>query len=376
MKLDTPMMAQIDSVADLMRQMLREYPPVLQNNLTRENTSTWRKLILTGCGDSLFAAMAARQVLMRWTGLDAQVIPAVELARNEEGGFLAAEGTVVVAVSNSGHVSRIIEAVRRINALGGTTLAVTGNENSALYHDAKIGLLYQCPSFPFAPGVRSYCACLLALYLLAFRVGKIRGKELTAAEETLLEVPPLLEGAMESWKAAAFEAARRLQPMASFEFVGSGSDLATGWFGHAKIIETVGKPTAVVNVEDWFHLNYFMRDVYRTATCVVFGRNNPARSRYMEMLSTAETMGRPVLLLTDDEMLSCGITMRIPQTVDPLCFPLACYLPLAMVASFLCDLAGETYNRGGVANWTACNDCATIFQSEQILYGAKGEPLQ
>ena len=68
------------------------------------------RVVLTGCGDSLFAGMAARWAFERYAGLPTEAIEALELARYHVDTL--PPGTLVLPISYSGQVARTVEAAR------------------------------------------------------------------------------------------------------------------------------------------------------------------------------------------------------------------------------------------------------------------------
>ena len=107
----TPMMRQIESVPALMTELLpalRQKAAALAADAQLRDA---RKLVLVGCGDSYCAALAARPAFAELTGLDAEWPYAIDIARSYSRRALTRHpGTVYVFISNSGAVSRMVEA--------------------------------------------------------------------------------------------------------------------------------------------------------------------------------------------------------------------------------------------------------------------------
>src|SRR5262249_57320318 len=84
------------------------------------------RLVLSGSGDSLFAATAVRPALRRWAGCPVEVLTSLELARYETP--LLGPTDVVVGVSNSGGSSRTRESLTLARERGALTVALVGNQ--------------------------------------------------------------------------------------------------------------------------------------------------------------------------------------------------------------------------------------------------------
>ena len=89
------------------------------------------RVYLIGCGDSLDGAMASRPVWERL--LPDSVVEAVPaMTFSSYAVDSAPPGSLVVALSQSGKVTRVIEGVRAARARGMVTLAVTARADSPL----------------------------------------------------------------------------------------------------------------------------------------------------------------------------------------------------------------------------------------------------
>lgn len=367
----SPMMQQIYSVPELMRQM--EEPLHKEARRVAESLSRlphrFDKVYITGCGDSYCAAMAAKYAFMEYTGMDAEAVPVIELSRYYRRDRLAKD-TLVIIVSNSGTVARCIELAMRVRDAGGTVLAVTGNEQGGLYLNSQEAIKLSIPKFIYAPGIRSYCGCLASLFLFAVELGLARGEiAVSRAEQAisgLKKLPGSIEGCLPLWDQKALALAEAWQGMTGFELIGSGPSYACAAFGCAKALETTGRPAFAQNTEDWFHMNFFVKDVTKTGTILLSGESMGDAGRAKELHRVALDMGRP-LIWVGDEFSEEGDCIRLPKTDEYTLDPLVQYLPVSMLFSHLGDRLGEAYFRDGKGRFHACVDCATLIQSEIVV---------
>lgn len=373
------MMEQVFSVSELLRTMLPSVRQKAGLAVEKLKQRKIRRVLLTGCGDSIGATLSARQLFLRCTGLPVQVETAIDLSRHIPSGLLAEEGTLIVIVSNSGNVSRVIELAKRVEQLGGVALAVTGNEDSELYRRCEIQLKLETPKFHRSgPGMRSYCACLLGLFELATALGVALGampeSEAKEIRQEIGRLPEWISAMQAEWKIQAQHIAEQLKACGFHEFVGDGSDYGTAWFGFAKELEVAALPGCVTNTEDWLHMNYFVRNVRGTALYVVANENSPAVGRSKELLHIATEMERPVVCVTDSKSMVQGVekssgaaVLTTPTLKFSELNPLIQYLPLSMMMASLGTLLGETDFRGTQEHWTACIEFATIAKSEEMI---------
>ncbi|KEZ90288.1 SIS domain-containing protein [Lacrimispora celerecrescens] len=366
------MMQQIESIPALMKEIDEGLKKTAYRFTNRLGGRTYTKIILTGCGDSYCAALAAKFAFLQFTGMDAEAATVIELARVYERRHLVGNGHhMVVIVSNSGTVSRVIELAKRIRSMGGFVVAVTGNETSGLsqYADAVIKL--EIPPFVYAPGVRSYCGCLCALYQMAISLGEYDGtlgsEKAGKIRAEITKLPDRMTSYLADWEIQADTYARKIKNASGYELVGSGSQYASACFGSAKSLETTGKPSIAQNTEDWFHMNFFIRDVYHMAVILIVNEAEGSVSRAEELIGVAEEMGRPLLCITDSEVLKAKEKLLTPGTQYEVLHALVQYLPAAMVFSNIGDMMGEVYFRAGKDHWAACAGGATIVNSKEIV---------
>lgn len=367
----SPMMQQIYSVPDLMEQM--EEPLFMEAERVAKRLAgqgrRFDKVYLTGCGDSYCAAMAAKYAFLEYTEMDAEAAPVIDLSRYYSRRRLA-KNALVVIISNSGTVARCIELAKRVREAGGTVLAVTGNEQGGLFLNASEAVRLTIPKFVYAPGIRSYCGCLEALCLLALEMGFARGElaedRRRKARENLRKLPGEVRACLPLWDQKALQLAEEWKEMTGFELIGSGPAFAAAAFGSAKALETTGRPAFAQNTEDWFHMNFFVKDVTRTGTILLTGEEPGDISRARELERVALEMGRPLLWVgtAGSEEEPC---MSLPKTDEAALYPFLQYLPVSMLFSHLGDQLGEAYFRDGKGRFQACVDCATLIQSEIVL---------
>ena len=120
---------------DLARKLFEENSRNFRLALTTPELFAPRRVILTGCGDSYCAGVAAKPVFEELGNVNTNAVPAIELSRHYSSKELgnAPSNPLVLAVSVSGSVARMVEACRRANecGVGSLTVAVTKNADSA-----------------------------------------------------------------------------------------------------------------------------------------------------------------------------------------------------------------------------------------------------
>lgn len=374
---DNAMRRQVYSLPELIRNQYKDLEPKTREILSFQEIFNIQRIVLTGCGDSHCAAMATKHVFEQLTGLQTEVVPALELSRfypNKKLGF-APLNPLVIAVSNSGGVARVGEAIQRCVKAGAFALGVTGKRESLLGQSVSRVLDLNVPKFESSPGIRSYLVSTITLLLLAIRIGEVKGKytmdQANAYRKDILKQADLLEEMLPDMDAKMEKIAEAWKYFDAFDFTGAGNDYAAAWFSHAKTFEAAGKYAMCINAEEWLHLNFFMRNVERIGTMVVCSGRNRALVRVQEMVGhAADDMGRPTVVVTDApecfEQYKAEI-VRVPQSAFDQTAILTNYAPGALLMGYIAAMIGETYSRGCKDNWAFADHGAGIKNSQMIL---------
>lgn len=374
---DNAMRRQVLSLPELLKDQYADLEPKTRSVLSFQEIFSIQRIVLTGCGDSHAAAMATKGTFERLTGIQTEVVPALDLSRyypNKQLGF-APLNPLVIAVSNSGGIARVGEAIQRVVKAGGFALGVTGNPNSLLGQSASRILDLNVPKFESSPGVRSYLVSVLALSLLAIRIGEVRGRYTmdmaNIYRKDLLKQAELLEAMLPAMDAQVKDIAYRWKDLEAYDFVGAGSDFASAWFGHAKTFEATGKYAMCINAEEWLHLNFFMRNVDKIGTVVVCTEKNRGIERVKEMVHHAAVdMGRPTIVITDNKACfeaDCKDIIEVPCAAQESSSPLTAFTPCALLMAYISAMIGETYSRGCKDNWAFADHGAGIKNSKIVL---------
>lgn len=369
---------QVLSLPDLMRQQYADLEPKTRTVLTTPEIFSIQRIVLTGCGDSHAAAMATKYTFENLTGIPTEVVPAIELSRfysEKQLGF-APNNPLVIAVSNSGSVVRVGEAMQRARRHGAFTLGITGKRESLLGKSVDRVLNLNIPTFASAPGTRSYLVSLMSLQLLAIRIGEVRGRytmdQAMDYRKDILTQADLLERMLPSMDQQMLRLAEQWKTLEAFDFIGCGSDYATAWFGHAKVFEASGHYAMCMNTEEWLHMNFFMKNIEKIGTIMVCGSENQGLSRAQELAGYAvNDMKRPTLIVTDDSAaFNTKATICLtPKSKYDFTGVLTRFAPLCLLTGYIGELLGEVDGRGCIGPWSFAQGGAGLKNSKLIIDG-------
>lgn len=344
------MVAQVESLPELIRSEFDALDMRARRLLDHNECLSVKRIVVTGCGDSHMAGVAAELAFEQVAGIPTEPMTAMTAARYGSPNFdtMFPRNPLVIGISVSGTVARTREALALARSKGALAVALTGNPDAPLAGVAE--KVYDCriPDFPFAPGVRSYRISLLALYLLAIHLAEVRGKmtqdEANKMRAQLKGSADAIEATVAAVKERARELATEVADHHAFVFVGDGPNFATALFSAAKVIEAAGRHGIGQDTEEWAHLQYFENVDPATPTFVISpaGRGH---SRAAELVETMKRIGRTVVAVVPegDEAIGASVERVLPvagQTPE-IFSPMVYAVPGELFSAYLSDATGE-----------------------------------
>ena len=209
---------------------------------------------------------------------------------------------LVIAISISGTVSRVVEALRRANYYGANTILITNNTASPAAKEAKYLIPLELPGGG-QPGLNSYIGSILALMSLAFRFARAKNTtscdEIANMQQGILDYAEAYATSMVEIDDRAFEIAQKWKDLRAYDFIGDYADYATAFFCSAKVVECFGGYTTYDDSEDWCHINYFLRNPETLGRVVITNSDTPSFNRVKETLVAIEQLTSPCIVITN-----------------------------------------------------------------------------
>lgn len=316
-----------------------------------------KRIIATGCGDSYLAAVEAKEAFARYLPDVAFETPtAIEAGRYVA---LAAHepDTLIVAISVSGAPSRITEILARGNHHGCTTVALTDQPQSRAAKEAQYLYHTNTPAGDNVAGLRTYYANMISLYVMAAAMAEVR---------TGLAHLPTLRAQVQAYRDVFFDQIDRMDDICfataeawkqktCFEVTADGPMFACGKFIAAKFAELSGDPCAVIDSENYFHVNGMMYPGEAIGEMSIVISDAPNADRIADTVNSQVARSkRNVVVFCDVAPEKVGITQKVthcPLPVPPegqsFLLPLFAYIPAGLLASYRAATIGEPFFRGG-----------------------------
>ena len=299
----------IHAQATLIREVVARVEPQIAAVITADLARQAAKVFLTGCGDSHYVGLAARLAFDTYARVPTEPVESLEFARYIVDAMPA--NTIVIGVSNSGEVSRTVETLQVARRREAYTIAITGTPNNRLAQAGEATIIQTVPALgedwnPFsigALGLGNYLASLITLYLIAFRLGEVRGvisaTEADALKGQILRAAEIVERTVSANDGAVQAYARQVSHLDTFQILGAGPSYAVALFSAAKLFEQPHANGVPQELEEWAHEQYFLTRPGATQIFVIVppGRS---RDRALEQMRGARDMGATVIAVCDE----------------------------------------------------------------------------
>ena len=352
-------MNRLDFDNSLLRQAdrLEEYINIVYQNVKSQvekipMKEIWdiQKLYITGCGDSWMAGVACKPAFESIAKMETYAIKAIEFSRtlsNKNLGY-SPNTPLVVLISYSGTAARVVECARRASQYGANTIAITNSPDSPLAKECRYCLNVGLPADgEYFPGATTYNASMVALYLLALRIGRVRNKitplEYEDMHKELLDFTSRCQKEVESYKDRCFDIACKWQDLKVEDFIGDYGDYATAFFSSAKVIECFGGYTTYDDSEDWCHINFFLVNPETIGRVVVANKSSASYGRLLETIAAIKLLGSKCMIISDSDASEFPEGMEVFTMPTPKYFwlnPLAQHIPFDLVAGYIAELKG------------------------------------
>lgn len=311
------------------------------------------RVYLIGCGDSLDGAIASRPVWQRL--LPDSVVEAVAaMTFSSYAVDTAPSGSLVVALSQSGKVSRVIEGVRAARARGMVTLSVTARADSPLAAEpADHVMVVPFPKLGPIPGTTSFTVGSIALSEVACAL--VPGRRSDDLRSAIDETPASIDNVVEAvWGEAMAQAARATRATTLLALA-AGPTLAPARHLVRKVLE-ISQLTAIwQETEEYAHDEYSL--VSDSFMVVLYAPDDRSITRSIEVSHYLHRLGVDLGVVTTSDHAESfsGLADSVYVTDGPaVTAPLVDSVPAQILAFGLADsLGGSMYGMGEVVH---CED--------------------
>ncbi len=360
---------------DLIREIVPTFNRQVRGILDAETCLGIQRVIMGGSGDSHFAPMCTEMMFEAVAKLPTEANRGMSIGRYTMP-FLRENDvarTLAIGVSVSGEVARSIELLSLAHDRGAYTLAVTANPESRITKVANAVFNTKLEEGDDgAPGMRTYVASMIALYMVALRLADCRDA-ISQAEgdlwrKAMLRTADIIDETNKKISDKVRKVAEHLKDAPALVFFGSGPNFGTALYAAAKIVEADGWHERAEDIEEWAHLQRFTRD--RSTVCFVIAPPGLSYSRAVENCREMKRLGHYLVAVVRDgekEISSIADVVLpvygdVPEPLTPLVYSNA----VELFASDHSQVTGEPYFRGRREPWVVPGSTWRPTQSGKI----------
>ncbi|MCG6988963.1 MAG: glutamine--fructose-6-phosphate transaminase (isomerizing) [Gemmatimonadetes bacterium] len=299
-----------------------------------------RRIVITACGTSWHAGLVGEYMLEELARMPVDVEYASEFRYRSP---VLEEGTLALAISQSGETADTLAALREARQRGATTMGVVNVVGSAIARDTDFGVyLHAGPEIGVA-STKAFTSQMVALALFTLHMGRrrhlsvVQGKEMVEALRRLPDQVEEVLGLNDQVRALAEEYA----DCGNFLYLGRGYQFPVALEGALKLkevsyIHAEGYPAAEMKHGPIALIDDDMPVVFLA----------PRDQVYQKVLSNIEEVnargGRIIAVVSDgDTELKSKVdhVIRVPQTI-PCLLPVLTTVPLQLLAYHMAVLRG------------------------------------
>ena len=168
------MYEQPKTVTDTLMPRIKNNDIVIEElNMTDEELKSIKKIHIVACGSAYHAGVTGKYVIEGLARIPVEVDLASEFRYRNP---ILEEGAMVVVISQSGETADTLAALRESKARGFKVLGIVNVVGSSIAREAdNVMYTWAGPEIAVAT-TKAYSAQLTALYLLAMKLGKVRGQ--------------------------------------------------------------------------------------------------------------------------------------------------------------------------------------------------------
>ena len=334
---------QPDTIRDAMRGRLLEEEGtaklggLLQLEDVLENVD---RIVITACGTSWHAAIVGEYMIEELARIPVEVEYASEFRYRRP---IVREGTLVIAISQSGETADTLAAMREARSRGAPIMGIVNVVGSSIARETDGGVyIHSGPEIGVA-STKAFTGQLTVLALFALYLARRRGMSLLEGREfvaAMRQLPELVQLALD--ESSAIESiAREYADKVNFLYLGRGFNFPVALEGALKLkeisyIHAEGYPAAEMKHGPIALIDHNMPVVFIA----------PSDSVYHKVASNIEEVkargGKVIAIVTDgnhDLAARVDHVVRVPATIEML-QPLLTVIPLQLLAYHMAVLRG------------------------------------
>ncbi|ACG75274.1 glucosamine/fructose-6-phosphate aminotransferase, isomerizing [Anaeromyxobacter sp. K] len=310
--------------------------------LPEDYARSLERIVIVACGTSWHAGLSGRQMIESLARVPVEVELASEFRNRDP---LVNERVLCLAISQSGETADTLAAVKIARARGARAYAICNVVGSAISRECDGGTLFTRagPEIGVA-STKAFTTQLAALFLMAVRLGRLRGTLSPERARELLEdlrrVPSWMEQMIRQ-EAQLMPIAKRCAAARDVLFLGRGSEYPVALEGALKLKEISYIHAEGYAAGEMKHGPIALID--EELPVVVLATREPAYEKTLGNMEEVRARGGQVFAVVTEGDTHAASLAEVAITVPPappVLVPLLSIIPLQFLAYHVADLKG------------------------------------
>ncbi|HEV2214164.1 MAG TPA: glutamine--fructose-6-phosphate transaminase (isomerizing), partial [Terracidiphilus sp.] len=299
---------------------------------------------IAACGTSWHAALTGKYMIERLARMPVDVDYASEYRYRNP---IAGPGALGLLITQSGETADTLAAQREMKALGSKTVAICNVVGAMVAREAHGSIYTHAGPEIGVASTKAFTSQLTALFLLALKLGQLRGKLDAAQSVALMEelgrIPAKIEDLLRASSDPCENLAKEFSTARDFLYLGRGIHFPIALEGALKLkeisyIHAEGYPAGEMKHGP----NALIDETLPVVVLATCDHDDPAsRLRYEKTLSNIQEVtarsGRVIAIATEGDRTISGLVehvIPIPHTFELLA-PLVEIVPLQLLAYYI-----------------------------------------
>ena len=358
----TPMMAEKGGHKHFMHKEIHEQPRAVADtlrgrmllsegdvhfegwNLSAEKVRALTKVTILACGTSWHSGIAGKAMIESLARIPVEVELASEFRYRDP---IVEPSHLAIAISQSGETADTLAAFKEAKARGAMSLALCNVIGSAMTREADISILTNAGPEIGVASTKAFTTQLVGLYLLAVKLGRMRGTlSVKAAQEhltALTEIPKMIEEVLKC-EPSVKRVAREFMGAQDFLFLGRGPMHPVALEGALKL-----KEISYIHAEGYAggemkHGPIALIDEKMPVVVIAPKQPHVAYEKIIGNIEEVRARGGKVIAIIDEDDAHVASladhVIRIPPA-SALLAPVVATIPLQLLAYHVADLRGN-----------------------------------
>ena len=289
------------------------------------------KVVIIACGTAYHAGLVGKYAIEKW----AKVAVDVELASEYRYREPAVDNTtLVIPISQSGETMDTLMALRYAKEHGARIFAVCNTNGSTIPRESDAVLYTHAGPEIAVASTKAFTAQLIAMYLLALHLGRVRGeidKKMAALiAEELAALPAKVEQVLETVEPLR-ALTREISESSSMLFLGRNVGYPTALEGALKLKELAYMHAEGFAGGELKHGPIALIDIGTPVIAVMPTSDSPLYEKMASNVQEVKARGAVVIAIGDTDLASASHNIRIPTSHDFL-QPVLAVVPLQVIA--------------------------------------------